>query len=175
MPYYIGKAVTYALLALATYWLISFLPQVVLMKYIAFVVLVLVSCIFILLAINSSTHIGLEFRWLSNFTSVVMKRLGGGSQYGIRGFITGMVLGCIPCGMVMAALAQAVSGASSVIIVVLAMLAFGFGTIPGLLLLSFGGKQLRHGLSKKMFSVLYSIMMLYNGLMLLNYALNLIR
>jgi sulfite exporter TauE/SafE len=176
MPYYVGKTLAYVVLCVAAYFVADAMQSLPFVRYFGFTALMMVAFMFLLMGVNSSTHLGikLEFKWLNALVSVALKRLGGMSQYGIKGLLVGVVLGFIPCGLVVAAVTQAVSSGGNLLMACVAMLAFGFSTIPGLLLTAFAGKRVQSVVSRKLFAVLYSVIMLYNGLMLLNYALNLV-
>lgn len=62
--------------------------------------------------------------------------------YALREYAMGIILGFMPCGLVVAAI-MAASTAPSLAQTILAMAAFGFGTMPALLSLSFGTASLQ--------------------------------
>lgn len=172
-PYYLGKAVTYTLLGALFYLASEVLKGIPGMNYLAFILLSMVVVAFIVMGINSSVSLGsFKFTWLTKMIEKNTKAIGG--QFGIKGFATGMVLGLIPCGLVVASITQAASYAESLPIMMLAVFAFGIATIPGLFLVALFGGVVLNSASKKIFQVLYAIVMFYNAYILIVYALKLL-
>lgn len=175
-PYYLGKAVTYTLLGALFYLASEILKNIPGINYVAFVLLSFVVAAFVMMGVNASVNLGgnlgLKFTWLIKVIEKQTKAIG--SQFGIRGFATGMVLGLIPCGLVVASIAQAASYASNLPIMMLAVFAFGIATIPGLFLVALFGGVVLSSSSKKIFQILYALVMFYNAYILVVYALKLV-
>ena len=62
-------------------------------------------------------------------------------------YLLGILLGFLPCGLVMAAL-LAVGASPSPLNAAIAMAAFGIGTMPALILVAFGGVTVKHAFPK---------------------------
>ena len=79
-----------------------------------------------------------RFYYQSNFYQFIKQRLSNDLSKGNRWIVSGMANGFLPCGLtyVAAASAVALGGFSSGI---LFMLFFGLGTVPALMVVSFGG------------------------------------
>ncbi|MEI7669442.1 MAG: sulfite exporter TauE/SafE family protein, partial [Pseudomonadota bacterium] len=82
----------------------------------------------------------------------------------LNGYLLGIILGFLPCGLVYAAII-AVAATSDILLAFLGMAAFALGTMPVLMIISASGKML---LNKK-YSWLKpasAILMAFNGVML---------
>ncbi len=170
LPYYFGKTVSYMVISVCAYYVVNVFSEIVILRYIGFIVMVIAAFLFFIMGVNGATHIGVNMRFLNRALELVLQKISIKGQFGIKGFITGMILGYIPCGMVLAAVVQAVSIASNFGVLLIYMLAFGLGTVPALMMIAFFGDIGSATLPKKIFVLLYSIVMIYNGLMLMNYA-----
>lgn len=176
-PYYLGKTLTYIILMLLSYCAASSLKDLIILKYFIFILLITAVVTFIIMGIRGSTTLPKFFSkikigfWPMICIKMYKKNLG---QNGIRGFLSGFILGFIPCGLVIAAIIQAVSLSASPFIAIIAMFCFGIATVPGLLLISFFGTALINLRSKLIFRVLYSITMFYSAYNLSVYALKLL-
>ena len=175
-PYYFGKATTYSIAAAIFYLLSEMLKNIPLAKYLGFILLVLVALAFVVMAIQQSVSLGLKLGGLTHkitkFIESAMKKIG--SQYGWRGFVTGMVLGLIPCGLVVASITTATTYSDSLATVIAAVFLFGIATIPGLFLVSLLGGVAQSMRSKKTFKIAYSAFMLFNAYLLVSYAVRLL-
>ncbi len=175
-PYYLGKAITYTLLGSIFFLASAMLKNVPMINYLAFILLVLVVLAFVLMGINNAVSFGgkppIKFKWLIKLVEHYIKTIG--SQFGIKGLITGMILGLIPCGLVIASITQAASYAQNLWVMGVAVFMFGIATIPGLFLVAFFGGVVLSSASKKIFKILYAVVMFYNAFVLLIYALKLV-
>lgn len=176
LPYYLGKAITYTLLTTLTYAVSHLLKNVPIANYLAFGFLMIVVAVFIIMGISSSVHLGgssvTKFDWLTRLIKKYTSQIN--NQMGFRGIITGMILGLIPCGLVVAAITQAIALSPNLPLAIIAVFAFGMATIPGLFLISLVGSKVLGLTSKKIFKVIYGLVMFYNAYILTVYALKLI-
>jgi sulfite exporter TauE/SafE len=178
LPYYFGKAITYAILgALASTFAATF-KQYPVFKYIALIALLIAALLFIRSAVSGSFTIwqaNPKSYWgklqakLGKFLSnkLPLNRL---SSYGISGFGLGMLLGLIPCGLVYAALVMATAGTDNTLLAAFSMFAFGIGTVPGLFLVGYFGQEIINRF-RKAASLFYRAMMFINALIILNYVI----
>jgi sulfite exporter TauE/SafE len=175
-PYYLGKAVTYTIIGVVFYLASEMLKNIPGFHYLAFVLLSLIVVAFISMGFNASTNfsskLGLNFNWMTKALERLTKTIG--SQFGIRGFLTGMILGLIPCGLVVASITQAAAQAETIVIMMSATFAFGIATVPGLFITALFGGLMLNSTSKRVLSILYSLMMFYNAFILMKYALRLL-
>lgn len=140
LPYHLGRITTYTLLSILMYSLVNILsfysPARI---FIIVPLLVLAGTLFLVNAFPAWLRI---FPWLARvtvpFAPQVIQRLSGRMKYR---FFLGMVLGLMPCGMVMAAI-MAASTDPSIWGTVFSMIAFGFGTMPMLVVVATGGRKL---------------------------------
>lgn len=126
MPYQLGRVTTYTVLgALAAGGFGQLLPTQ--MPTLGAAALIAVASLFLLHGMGRLQFAGAP--WSSGLAGIAGPLLD--RPFGWRGYLVGAVLGLLPCGMIYAALAVAMttgdapSGA-------LAMLAFALGTVPGL-------------------------------------------
>lgn len=85
-------------------------------------------------------------------------------QGSLRGYSLGVLLGFMPCGLVVAALLAA-SSAATPAVAALAMAAFALGTVPALLGVSFGATTIRR-MAPSLFFHLKTVSMLVSALWL---------
>jgi sulfite exporter TauE/SafE len=88
-------------------------------------------------------------------------------------FIQGMILGLIPCGLVISSVITAASYSSSGIAAFTLMFLFGLSTIPALFSITYFGSFFLSLKETKIFKLLFSIAMLLNAYYVLGYALKL--
>lgn len=173
LPYYLGKSITYGLIALCIYAFASSLSALPFANYVIGALLFAVSLCFILSAFNAK--IPFVSRIEKKISQTSAKKFNKFidrfklSPYGFKGFIMGMILGTIPCGMLYAAAAASAAQSTSAITVFCAMLAFGIGTIPGLYISAYAGTTF-FAKSKKWFQIIFKITMLVNAALLLKFA-----
>jgi len=179
IPYYIGKSLSYSLLAISFFSLTSALFQNPIMKFICAILMIIAAIFFITSAFAVNFPMILKFdnfKVIKFFTNQLMKITKSFTKnpFGFRGWILGMLLGLIPCGLVYASIATAVSYSSNFFIAGLSLFLFGLGTIPGLFLISYLGENILI-IWRKFFNVLYFLSMTFNSYLLVVAALNYIR
>jgi uncharacterized protein len=146
LPYHMGRITTYITLAVLLSGLLNlaflFLP---IRSFIIAPILMLAGLIFLVTAFPNLLKI---FPWVarlrlplpasaSNFISKF-----SANRSGVTGqYLMGLLLGLIPCGLILAAL-MAAATAPSALMAGLAMAAFGIGTVPALMAVAFGGRAL---------------------------------
>jgi len=146
IPYHLGRITTYITLAVLLSSILNlaflFLP---IRSYIVAPILLLAGLMFLASAFPSLLKI---FPWVvhlhlpfpSSFSRFVQKkypRLSGASGQ----YVMGLMLGLMPCGLILAAL-MAASTAPSLFMAGVSMAAFGLGTIPALMVTALGGRIL---------------------------------
>lgn len=147
LPYHLGRITTYIILAmlLASVLNLAFLFLPIRSLIIA-PILFTAALIFVVSAFPSLKKyfmwldvfaIRVPYRWLSASFEILSQKRSLISQY-----LTGLLLGFMPCGLVVSAL-MAASTAPSTLNAGLAMAAFGAGTIPALVLTSLFGQSLK--------------------------------
>lgn len=147
LPYHLGRITTYIAMAMVFASLLNvaflFLPVRAL---VVAPLLMTAGLIFILTAFPS---VGRFFPWLVNLQLFVPYRwlekifthLSTDATV-LKRYALGLLLGFMPCGMIVSAL-MAASTAPSALEAGFAMAAFGVGTVPALVLVAFGGQALQ--------------------------------
>jgi len=161
IPYHIGRITTYVILAIIMASLVNmiafFSPVRVL------VVAPLLAFSGLLFIVNAIPKLQVLFPW-ANRLSVGQKYIQKLFSKSNNRFIVGMILGLMPCGMVMGAI-MASATASTYGATAMAMMAFGVGTMPALILTAIGGQKLQQKFPNRI-PVIRSISMIWSGLWL---------
>jgi sulfite exporter TauE/SafE len=138
VPYHIGRATTYAALGAAAGGLAGAVAWITAFAWLTPLLLALAAALLLAQAFGVGFHgSGGWGRLLGH----VAGRLD--ARRPARRYLTGLLLGLLPCGVLLAAVAAA-AGAGDAFAGALAMLAFASGTYPGLFLVGFAG----HGLAR---------------------------
>ena len=167
--YYIGKAMTYALLTCIVILFGYILKENLLFRSIKNFMLLLVIFFFILSAIKTcysifNKHIIIpKIIELPRLTNIKVKffNIHSQSRNIISRLLIGMSLGLIPCGMVYAAIGTIISNTNNIFVSSLAAIAFGLGTFPGLFLISYSGNLILYRF-KRLFDIAYLITLIIN-------------
>ena len=183
VSYYIGKAITYSILCGTTFFLATYL-NFIFLKYCAFIIMVFTAFSFI----QSGTSYffkSFDFRQLKDFfsfsttrllhyVSAIQSKQNKKSQHNeyksaLNQWLTGLMLGLIPCGLVYSIIVLIIARSDNIWIAIFSMFIFGIGTIPALFIVSYIGQ---HTFLKwrKFFDMLYTVSMFFNAWLLLNYA-----
>lgn len=140
LPYHSGRITTYVIFGVVASLLSSQVMALPVFKIFSMLLLVLAGVVFLLSAINHWGIIPLPSfmcgipRWLSNLTKPLFLQ-----PTGWRGYVLGVALGFMPCGLVFAAV-MAVTATANPLLAALAMAGFGLGTVPVLLLVGFSSR-----------------------------------
>ena len=182
LPYYIGKALTYSILALVALELSENFKDSKGFLYVGLFLMIVTGLLFIkaglsktffFMELDKDNLLNKVLNKVNNFISNNTKKLSANPK-GIKGWLLGMILGLIPCGLVYASIVTVVSNSDSMWLAGSAMFAFGLGTIPGLFMVAYLGQQILSRW-KKPFNILYSITMFFNAYLILSYALRFIK
>jgi sulfite exporter TauE/SafE len=132
IPYHLGRATTYALLGAVAAWSAGALASWSGFRYLAAMLLVLAALFMLTMAVPQLKALlgsGGESWWSRSVGARVAPLFA--SPTGIRGWVLGVALGFIPCGLLYGALAAAAATADP-LAGAFAMLAFVAGTVPAL-------------------------------------------
>jgi sulfite exporter TauE/SafE len=147
LPYHFGRATTYALIAMVLAAPVALLARLPDLRWLPSVLLAAAALLFLLQALKSwglvpgilrgwgASDAGANPRLLTPVRTLFQRPVGW------RGYVLGVVLGFLPCGLLYAALAAAAATADP-LAAGMAMLGFVLGTMPMLL----GIGLLGHGL-----------------------------
>ena len=169
LPYHLGRITTYILLAVVFSAFVGIAALYALPKTILSVVLL--SFAALMFMVSAVPGLSVMFPWLGRLSlpvpSGVISRAGRPFMVrpaGWRGYILGVLLGFMPCGLVIAAL-MAASTAANPAVAGLTMAAFGLGTMPALVAIGCGGSWIKRKwpVQTRVFS---SIIMAANSLLL---------
>lgn len=178
LPYHLGRITTYSAIAVLSSILTSNLKNITAFKQLAGVLLIIGALIFF----NSTiAKIKLPFKIPTNSMNKTpligskIKNLINSlflNPTGLKNYLLGIILGFIPCGLVYGAIVTSLS-LDSYLLVILAMLAFGIGTIPALFITACGGYWFFSGINKYL-KTFTKIILLINIITLLVLAFGLI-
>lgn len=142
LPYHLGRITTYVGLGIIGAMASQFLVGTPVQKGVAFVLLGVAGIIFVANAVPSiKQYFGFSSATkISGYVGQVLGKLArpffaGASSF--RRWILGVLLGFLPCGLVIAAV-MAVASTGDPVAAAMGMAAFGLGTIPALFLVSNG-------------------------------------
>ncbi|MFP4313857.1 MAG: sulfite exporter TauE/SafE family protein [Alphaproteobacteria bacterium] len=147
LPYHLGRMTTYIALGLAFYALFNlaalFSPEKI---YLSAPILMLAGTLFLISIFPALNKIfpwtaHLQMTWPVRFIQRFMPDLGAPRGFMGR-YALGVMLGFMPCGLVLAAI-MAASAAPTIAMAALAMAAFAIGTVPALILVASGGQALQ--------------------------------
>lgn len=191
LPYHCGRITTYCFITISSSYLSKNLKNIIAFKYLAGFLLFIGA----LIIFNSTiAKIKFPFKIPPNSTNESPKVNCGTFSFlknqlknlinslflnptGLKNYFLGIVLGFIPCGLVYGAIVTSLS-LDNYLAVLLAMLAFGIGTIPALFLTGCGGYWFFSGLKnsalQKYLKIFTKIILLINIFTLLVMAFGLI-
>lgn len=165
-PYHLGRLTTYTLMALLLFSVLNivflFMP---IRSFIVAPILLTAALVFL---VNAFPDLRRYFSWVSFFQMSLPYRFvenifGKLSQDPtvVKRFMMGIVLGFMPCGMVTSAL-MASATAPNAVDASFAMMAFGVGTVPALMLTALTGRalELRY---PKMMPCVTKVMMVWSS------------
>lgn len=185
LPYHLGRITTYSIIGALSSSFASSLKNIIEFKFLAAFMLIIAALIFIRVTIpslkialpikinlikNSSILLYFKKFFSINFTKQLNWLFA--KPYNFRGYLLGILLGFIPCGLLYAAVIAAAS-IDNIFIAALAMFCFGVATIPGLFVTSTGG-YLFFQRYKKNLKFLTKIILVINSATLLIIAFGLI-
>ena len=143
IPYHMGRIVTYIILGIIMYSLVNMVTfYAPLRLFVTVPLLILAGLLFF---VNAFPSLLVIFPWVGHIRLPISQDwIGKASMHTSKRFFLGMILGLMPCGMVMAALIAA-STAPTMVSAAGAVAAFGSGTIPALIAMAaVGGKMNRN-------------------------------
>ncbi|MFI4983684.1 MAG: sulfite exporter TauE/SafE family protein [Rickettsiales bacterium] len=173
-PYYLGKATTYCCLGTLLYLFAIQFSNSKIFSWIAALILLATALFYFLSGVlRDFTFLKLTaFKPYKKLHTFIVNKTSHLTYqpYGFRGFLLGMILGLIPCGLVYATLITAATYAPNLLVLNFSLFAFGMATIPGLFVAGYLGNLVLHQHMK----VLFSIVMFINCIILVCYALKLL-
>jgi sulfite exporter TauE/SafE len=175
LPYHLGRITTYIFLAVlfSSFLNLAFLFAPI-RSYIIAPLLFTAALLFVLMAFPSlarffpflsSIYFSLPMRFLS---APLQKLQQAAIPSGLHQYSMGLLLGFMPCGLIVAAI-MAAATAPSPLISGVAMSFFGLGTLPALLSVAFFGQTLKQKFPKAMSFALRG-MMIWSALWLFGLA-----
>lgn len=147
LPYHAGRIVTYVILSLILYSMVNMVAFFAPIR--VFIVAPLLAFAGLLFLVNGIPQLQIIFPWVSRMTlPIPQKFISNLFSKAKNRFVTGLVLGLMPCGMVIAAM-MAAATANTYAMAGMAMAAFGVGTIPALVVTALGGQKLQQKFPSK--------------------------
>lgn len=167
IPYHLGRSSTYVFLAVISSYSAKHIFSVVEFRVVSIVLLVVAAIVFLSLGLGiANKYLPLKLQ-NSNNTGIIAKLSKPlfEKPTGASGYLLGVILGFIPCGLIFAAL-MAVVTIGNPIAAAFAMLAFAIGTIPALFIIGLGSNYLSRRWSNLMQRFARGVMVL-NGIIIL--------
>jgi len=181
LPYHLGRITTYCIIGALSSIFTSSFKNLIEFKFISALMLIIASIIFVKVTLpNLKIRLPIKinlieklhiFRLSKKFISKTFKGLFL-KPYNFRGYILGLLLGFIPCGLLYAAVIAA-SAMDNFLNAALAMFCFGIATIPGLFITASGGYLFFQKYRKNLQS-LTRVILLINSITLFIIAIGLI-
>lgn len=149
LPYHFGRISTYSFIGFCCSFITKNIQDFVGFKIFSALFLLIGVIAFLNLLLNNQLKIAdkIQLRFKSNFlkklSSLFSKKISTLFQnpHGLKGYLLGLILGFIPCGLLYSAFL--ISGSfSNPVFAALGMIFFGIGTFPSLFLTSWGGHVL---------------------------------
>ncbi len=145
LPYHLGRLTTYAALGAVAGGMTALFAATTEFAWLSVALLLLAALLMTAqalgIAFGGSLPLGGR---IARLAAPLSGMQGAPARFGL-----GMLLGLLPCGLLYGAIAAA-AGSGSVAGGALAMMAFGFGTVPSLVLVAWGGLAVRRRLQHNM-------------------------
>lgn len=148
LPYHLGRITTYVVMAMLLSSILNFAFLFMPMRSLVVApILMIAALVFFVTAFPAlqklfpwvtRIQMAIPYQWLSKAVQRFAQRGDVLSKYSL-----GVLLGFVPCGLIVAAL-MAAATAPTFWQAGIAMGVFGVGTVPALLVVSFGGQALQH-------------------------------
>lgn len=169
IPYHLGRLTTYSIMGAIMFSLVNVLAFFSPVRlWIIAPLLLLAGLVFLANGVPSLFKL---FPWVGKIRLPISIKLIGWmqskivkSQGVVSRYILGLILGLMPCGLVVAALMVA-STAQTLVAAMLAMAVFGAGTIPALMVVMFGKHKIEQKCPSKV-AVIRSVFLVWSGLWL---------
>lgn len=168
LPYHLGRLTTYILLGVFTTAVSESVLRAKILMAVSPFFLVMAGMLFLASAFSQILpvkYLNIGFSLCSTpkwITERVAPLLPSNSLF--SGYLLGVLLGFLPCGLVYAAI-MAVATTGNLLESAISMAAFAFGTMPMLILITFGGKLL-HDRQYSWIKIASMVLMIFNSMML---------
>lgn len=163
MPYYFGKAMTYCLIASALYFFPFGVIKGAHYNIITVALLGIAALFFLIEGVSQFINLNLYGNIGNKFAFSLSKVLKAANlkSPNLSGFLSGVILGFVPCGALYAALTSIAGFSNSLSVVIASSIGFGIATIPGLFIVAYLGDYCTSKLRAK-------LKWIYGGIMLIN-------
>lgn len=175
LPYYFGKAVSYSVIFLVMLALATHFRSVTFCNNVIAVLMMLTASAFVYMGITKNFSVNAPIPFVHNFSKKISKlaNLLKLQPYGLKGFALGIILGFIPCALVIAIIMTILAATQNLVIGLAAILVFAISTVPGLFLASYLGNITLSNF-KNYSSLLFRLLSFFNAYLLFSYALKLL-
>ena len=177
LPYHFGRITTYCFLGIISGFLGSNIDQFRFFKYFAAILLIIAILIFLNMFFEKKFFSNFNFKLLDKVPNIAfisnlknLLKFLFKNPTGIKGYILGIMLGFIPCGMLYSAIAMTIIIANP-IFSGFGMLIFGLATIPSLFVTGVGGYFF---IKRAKFKLISNVVIFINCVILLMFVIKLI-
>jgi uncharacterized protein len=171
LPYYFGKAVSYSVIFVVMLALATHFRSFTFCNNSLAILMMLTGSAFIYMGITKNFSVNLPIPFIQTFSKKISKlsnflKL---QPYGFKGFALGIILGFIPCALVIAIIMTILAATQNLLIGLAAILLFALSTVPGLFLASYLGNMTLSSF-KNYSSILFRLLSFFNAYLLFSYS-----
>ena len=172
LPYQFGRITTYSLIGFLSSLLAENIGDLVGFRFLSAFLLMLASAFFFSLVFGGKLKLSFKSPILQRFAFFTLKKISYLFQNprGFRGYILGLILGFIPCGLLYGAFLIS-AAISNPFLAAIGMCFFGLATFPSLFLTACGGSFLQ---KFSEFKIIAKALIMLNGIILTLMAIKLI-
>ena len=168
LPYHLGRITTYCFIGFLCSFLTKIIADFFAVKIFSTILLTSAAVIFCAAAFDKKLFPKIKIFTKIKILPIALFSSKINSSYGLNGYILGIILGFIPCGLLYGAFLLA-STIHNPTFAIIGMFCFGLSTFPALFLVGLSG----HFLKKIRLKIFTKIILLINALLLFLMALNL--
>jgi hypothetical protein len=172
LPYQFGRITTYSLIGFLSSLLAENIGDLIGFRFLSAFLLMLASAFFFSLVFEGKLKLSFKSPILQRFAFFTLKKISYLFQNprGFRGYILGLILGFIPCGLLYGAFLIS-AAISNPFLAAIGMCFFGLATFPSLFLTACGGSFLQKFYE---FKIIAKALIMLNGIILTLMAIKLI-
>lgn len=171
IPYYLGKAFSYSAIFVVMLALATHFRSVTFCNNIIATLMMLTACAFVYMGLTKNFSVNLPIPFVQTFSKKISKLANflKLQPYGFSGFVLGIILGFIPCALVIAIIMTILATTQNFFIGLTAILLFAISTVPGLFIASYLGNMTLSNF-KDYSSIIFRLLSFFNAYLLFSYS-----